>query len=186
MFCAVFSIFTSCWSALIAPDRNTFSAACNTRGLRMAFPPQARWSVRSQGFVGVTSPSKDASPGSSPDKTTIVLGNGYAFDKAEYARVTRQQAMRQEARRTRLTQQGELRAKEAKTPPGPFDTRAKKGAGSKQKVQQQPNQESLGEAEVRSFRRSVRNAAPSIPAGEEWDPKTQGFTGRYNWLRGGA
>ena len=54
----------------------------------MAFSPrEPTWSQG--GYVGTTfrNDDKDDAPGSSPEKTTLLIGNGYIFDRAELARI---------------------------------------------------------------------------------------------------
>ena len=156
------------------------------------FSPRSRWSVASQGYLGTTHRVKDSIRGSTPEKSTIVLGNGYTYDKAEAARIARQEFLLYETKGARtqtfMTEQGEKRAKEAKETPPPFSTRSPKRTASPKK----PVTRSDTAAERRphdvlragSSSRSKRANPPPSYGDQKWNPKTQGYDGHYNWRLG--
>ena len=146
------------------------------------FSPRSHWSKQSQGFTGTSSPLKYSQPGS-PEKPTVALGGGWRYDKAEAARLAREESVREDTKgRTKQTEQGEKRAMDAKSPAGAFDTRAQspKKAGAKKK--QPTSGQSHGEESGRPRRR--RSSTPMGEHPQKWCEKTQGFTGRYNWSLG--
>lgn len=159
--------------------------------LAMAFNPRSGWSVQTQGYTGTTSPSKDCNPGS-PGKSTVKLGSGWKYDKAEAARLAREEAQTGDLKgRTRQTEQGERRAMDAKSPPGAFDTRplslrSPKKAGTKKKPSgsQGPTGNKGGEEGPQRGRRRSSSPPPKSFNDQQWCPKTQGFTGRYSWALG--
>ena len=92
----------------------------------MAFSPrEPTWSQG--GYVGTTfrNDDKDDAPGSSPEKTTLLIGNGYIFDRAELARIeARERGPNDKAPSgTKATVQGEERARASKRAPVAFDGR---------------------------------------------------------------
>jgi hypothetical protein len=156
------------------------------------FSPKSRWSPATQGYLGTTHRTKDSTRGSSLEKTTIALGNGYTYDKAEAARLLRLEELRYETDgaggTTRLTEQGEKRAKEAKEKPPPFSTRSPKRSASPKKPVTRSDTEAARKAQEEagaSTRRSSRRAdQPPISDAQKWNPKTQGYDGYYNWRLG--
>lgn len=156
------------------------------------FAPKSRWSDATQGYLGTTHRTKDSTRGSSIEKTTITLGNGYTYDKAEAARLLRLEEMRYETEgsecMTRLTEQGEKRAKEAKEKPPPFSTRSPKRNASPKKPTTRSDTAAIRKAQEEAGagtrRRSRR--VEQLPAfdDQKWNPKTQGYDGYYNWRLG--
>lgn len=150
------------------------------------FSPRSHWSKQTQGYTGTSSPNKYSSPGS-PEKPTVAIGGGWRYDKAEAARLAREEALREDTKgRTKPTEQGEKRAMDAKSPAGAFDTRAqspkKEKAGAKKK--QPASGQSNGDESGRPRRRRSSTPPPKSFNDQKWCEKTQGFTGRYNWSLG--
>ena len=157
------------------PVHRTLAAA-------MAFSPHDRWSPRTQGYVGTTwrNDDKDDAPGSSPEKTTLLIGNGYTFDRAELART----AARERARDRNVTSvskgtvQGEERALAAKTPPRPFDGRTPRRTPPAKRVPV-----AKGKLESRSATHQHEDSKPSS-SDQCWDHKTRGYMNtQHGWPR---
>ena len=156
------------------------------------FSPRSRWSEVTQGYLGTTNRVKDSSRGASIEKTTIKLGNGYAYDKAEAARKARQELLMYEAggggSLTRMTEQGEKRAKEAKEKPPPFSTRSPKRSSSPKKPVTRSDTAAARKAqeETKPGSRNRRRHVDLLPLydDQKWNPKTQGYDGYYNWRIG--
>lgn len=116
-----------------------------------------------------------------------------AFDKAEAARAAATEKHQPLRELTKVTQQGELRARAAKKPAGPFDMRAGRTRASNKTRQIATGDAASKSGKERASRSkdsskleqsSQRTAAEgrnkrSVPViGEQiWDPKTQGYTG---------
>lgn len=156
------------------------------------FSPRSSWSETSQGYLRTTHRVKDTGRGSSEEKTTIKLGNGYAYDKAEAARMERQEHLMYEARgggsMTRMTEQGEKRAKEAKEKPPPFSTRSpKRGSSPKKSVTRSDTAAARkAQEETKQGTRNRSRRVDLLPShdAQKWNPKTQGYDGYYNWRIG--
>ena len=165
----------------------------------MAFSPRSDWSELTQGYSGTTRPVKDCTPGSSPEKSTVVLGGGWRYDKAEAARLAREEELLYSVGGdgpTRMTEQGERRAKEAQDKPPPFSARPSKltpGEKKKKPVTRSDTRKATEEASAAaaaaaaatSTRRGRRRPSSPEPFPEgRWNPKTQGYDGYYNWRLG--
>ena len=161
----------------------------------MAFSPRSDWSELTQGYSGTTRPVKDCTPGSSAEKSTVVLGGGWRYDKAEAARLAREEELLYSVGGdgpTRMTEQGERRAKEAQEKPPPFSVRPSKptpGDKKKKPVTRSDTRKAAEEASAAaaatSTRRGRRRPSSPEPFPEgKWNPKTQGYDGYYNWRLG--
>ena len=153
----------------------------------MAFSPHERWSPRTQGYVGTTwrNDGKDDAPGSSPEKTTLLMGNGYSFDRAELARIEASERGRDDKSPSgaKVTVQGEERALAAKTPPRAFDGRTPRRTPPRKpvpKAKSKLERTSHGHGATHTHQDGTK---PSTD-GQRWDDKTRGYINTHHgWPR---
>ena len=130
----------------------------------------------------------------------MVLGGGWRYDKAEAARLAREEELLYSVGGdgpTRMTEQGERRAKEAQDKPPPFSARPSKLTPGEKKKKPVTRSDTRKATEEASAAAAAAAAAAHLLAEEgaglrhrepfpegRWNPKTQGYDGYYNWRLG--